>query len=207
MKRHLPRRLLHQYMDTGQLLDCPPCILVYNRSHSPPIRNLSTMPQKFNRSTPEQLETHSLEPPKLARFRLQQTLNPSLQMWKYTILQVPSFPSEIVQYPSLKMILHTMTTTSNIYESGHLPILQIPKSYNLSSYFLLSFLDVLSRDFLCLILLLTWTLKRERMVVLKEDISNLGQDPCVSVQNSARTLGKVVVVHDLSFGGSEFFVE
>ena len=45
------------------------------------------------------------------------------------------------------------------------------------------------------------------MAVLKEDISNLGQDPCVSVQNSAPALGKVVVVHDLSCGGSEFFVE
>jgi hypothetical protein len=102
-----------------------------------------------------------------------------------------------------------MTMMNNIYESGHLPILQIPKSYNLSSYSLLSFLDVLSRDFLHIILLGRWKLKRKttRLMVLTKDISNLGQDPCVSVQSSAPTPGKVVVVHDLLCGGSEFFVE
>lgn len=95
---------------------------------------------------------------------------------------------------------------NNIYESGRLPILQIPKSYNLSSYSLLLFLDVHSRDSLCLIPG-TWTSKRETMTVLREDKSILGQDPCVSVQNSAPTPGKVVGGHDLSCGGSEFFVE
>ena len=45
------------------------------------------------------------------------------------------------------------------------------------------------------------------MTVLREDISNLGQDPCVSVQNNAPTPGKVVGGHDLLCGGSEFFVE
>ena len=45
------------------------------------------------------------------------------------------------------------------------------------------------------------------MTVLREDISNLGQDPCVSVQNSAPTPGKVVGGHDLLCGGSGFFVD
>lgn len=44
-------------------------------------------------------------------------------------------------------------------------------------------------------------------MVLKEDTSNLGQDPCVLVQNSAPTPGKVVGGHDLLCGGSEFFVD
>ena len=44
-------------------------------------------------------------------------------------------------------------------------------------------------------------------VHLREDKFNLGQDPCVSVQNSEPMPGKVVGGHDLSCGGSEFFVE
>ena len=95
---------------------------------------------------------------------------------------------------------------SNIYESGHLPILQIPKSYNLSSYFLLLFLDVHSLGFPCLTLA-TWTLKKGKMTVLREDKSNLGQDSCVSAQNSAPTPGKVAGGHDSSCGGGESFVD
>jgi hypothetical protein len=45
------------------------------------------------------------------------------------------------------------------------------------------------------------------MMVLKEDISNLGQDPCVLVQNSAPTPGKAVGGHDLLCGGSGFSVD
>ena len=109
----------------------------------------------------------------------------------------------------MMVIWHLLMKISNIYESGYLPILPMPKFYNLSSYSLLSFLDVLSRDFLCLRLTLlgTWTVK-ETMTVLR-DISDLGQDPCVSVRNGATTpqAGKVDVVHDLSCGESNFFVE
>ena len=45
------------------------------------------------------------------------------------------------------------------------------------------------------------------MTVSREDISNLGQDPCVSVLNNAPTPGKVVGGHDLLCGGSDFFVD
>ena len=114
----------------------------------------------------------------------------------------PSLPTEILRYPSLRMISHTMTPMSNTYEFGY-----FPKFYNLSSYSLLSFLDVLSRDFLFLILLRTQSLKRETMLVPREDVSNLGQNSCMSVQNCSLSPGKVVLVHELSCSGSEFSVE
>lgn len=104
------------------------------------------------------------------------------------------------------MTMYMMTLMSNICESGHLLILQIPKFYNLSSYSLLSFLDAHSLGFPSLILV-TWTLKKGTMTVLREDKSNLGRDPCGSVQNSVPMPGKVAGGHDLSCGGGEPFAE
>ena len=45
------------------------------------------------------------------------------------------------------------------------------------------------------------------MTDLKEDKSNLEQDPCGSAQNSALTPGKVAGGQDLSCGGSVSFAK